>query len=495
MESQRSYGTRTLYASVTAACLNGLSVGNLAGWPQAAIPQLLSGSAGGVIFNESEVAWIAGIFFLGMLAGGFVSLAVASNYGKKRLFLLASLPMMLGWSIIAVATTFWEFVFGRVVLGIGGGMLCHQTEMYLSEVSPAKRRSSMSVLFCACIHVGVLLSFGIGPSLSVSSATAVYLAVVLLLVALYLSAVPETPFWLIQQGRSDEALSILRRLRGSRVDVTEEFREIREFVERSELDTKSELDWTAFKRVLSAPAKRRAILLVVLLTTAQQFSGMAAMHSYAQLIFERSASNLLVQGRYVSLLIGSIELCCTLGSGFLVERVNRRSLVGMSTATCCACMLVMGLHFHGLVGDSGVLPVLCVVVFALAYGLGLSTIATVIAAECLSMDARNIGAAAQNTTVCFSIFTITKLWQMITSSYGQEYSFWMAAVVTALHCAVLLSILPETRGKSLVEIQALLAASSNFERSLRTIPLLPVLQSIKIVPAGHIVKNNELRLS
>lgn len=95
------------------ACLNGVVVGNLAGWPQAAIPQLLSGERP---FTESQVSWIAGIFFLGMLAGGFTSLGVAGRFGKRRLFLLACLPLVVGWSIIAVAATFWVRIFIEAVI-------------------------------------------------------------------------------------------------------------------------------------------------------------------------------------------------------------------------------------------------------------------------------------------------------------------------------------------------------------------------------------------
>lgn len=141
---------------------------------------------------------------------------------------------------------------------------------------------------------------------------------------------------------------------------------------------------------------------------------MAAMSSYAQLIFERSVA--VIPGRYVSLLIGLIELSCTLLSGCLMERLGRRPLVACSSTICAGCMALMGLYYHGFVGGGqnagGALPLVCIIVYALAYGLGLATIATVIAAECLSMDARNIGAAAQNTTLCFSILLITKLWQV-----------------------------------------------------------------------------------
>lgn len=178
-----------------------------------------------------------------------------------------------------------------------------------------------------------------------------------------------------------------------------------------------------FIRILILEKFRKNVIVLNLCSntrTAQQFSGMAAMYSYAQLIFERSVA--VIPGRYVSLLIGLIELCCTLVSSFLVERLGRRPLVAASSTICAGCMALMGLYYHGLVDEgkdgNGALPLVCIIVFALSYGLGLATMATVVAAECLSMDARNLGAVAQNTTLCFSIFFITKLWQVNISGYS-----------------------------------------------------------------------------
>ncbi|KAJ8681653.1 hypothetical protein QAD02_017445 [Eretmocerus hayati] len=469
--------------SVVAACLNGIAVGNLAGWAQAAIPQLLAGAPGRPALSPSETNWVACIFFLGMLGGGFTSFGIGSLFGKRKLFLFASVPLVLGWSVIAVAVNFWELVFGRIILGVGGGMICHQTEMYLSEISPSRLRSTMSVVFCVCVHTGVLLSFAVGPLLSISTATAIYLSFVLLLAASYLLVAPETPFWLARQGRLDEAYVSLKKLRGG-ADVHDEFEGIVEFVEKSLVSSKADGLWRNFARVISGAANRRAIMLVVLLTTVQQFSGMAALHSYAQLIFERSVSSSLVPGRYVSLMLGLLELVCTLGSGLVMERINRRVLVAGSSSVCAGCMALLGLYFRAeKMGDgdglNGVLPLVCLLVFAVAYGLGLATLATVVAAECLSIDARSLGAAAQNTTVCFSIFTVTRLWQVISDGWGLEYSFWMAALITGAHTLVLLLILPETRGRSLVEIQVLLRNSSKKPSDAPTTEL----GSITIAPA------------
>lgn len=159
-------------------------------------------------------------------------------------------------------------------------MICHQSEMYLSEIVPQRLRSSMSVAFCACVHVGVLVSFGIGPYLSISSATAVYLMIVLTLAGVYLGIAPETPFWLVRRGEIHEALESLRKLRGTN-DVHDEFEGVVEFVENSIVASKSDGFWTGFTRVVTDAANRRAILLVVLLTTGE---------SLAQLIIRLLAS-------------------------------------------------------------------------------------------------------------------------------------------------------------------------------------------------------------
>lgn len=166
---------------------------------------------------------------------------------------------------------FQQFVVGRIILGLGGGMITHQTEMYLSEISPRWLRSNMSVIFCASVHVGILLSFTIGPILTISSATGVYMTVVLMFATLFLTVAPETPFWLIRQARTDEALASLRKLRG-RPDVHDELDSIVEFAKMSLVAEKTNGVWQSFRRVLADTASRRAILLVVLLTTGELWS-------------------------------------------------------------------------------------------------------------------------------------------------------------------------------------------------------------------------------
>lgn len=239
-------------------------MGNLAGWPQAASPKLVVDWR----LSQYDTAWVIGVFYLGMLAGGFGSLFLAGCYGKRKLFLVASLPILLGWTVVSLASTFWEFLAARVILGLGGGMMCHQTEMYLSEVTRMHWRPRMSVLFCASIHFGVLVSFVVGPVMTLNAAPpSLYMPVVLALSFLFLFAAPETPYWLVRKDRVDEALKSLRELRGH-ADVHQEFQEIVDFVYKSQCITSKQADFCSrIGKILSGRANRRGLVLVIIMTT------------------------------------------------------------------------------------------------------------------------------------------------------------------------------------------------------------------------------------
>ncbi|EFN64053.1 Sugar transporter ERD6 [Camponotus floridanus] len=180
-------------------------------------------------------------------------------------------------------------------------------------------------------NIGMLVEFGTGPFLSVQNLTFVSLIAPCLFMLIFIW-LPESPYYLMRRNAKEETINSLVQLRGKE-DVYNDAYEIEEFV-KANLD-----DQTGFRELLCVPGNRRTLIIMLCLSITQKMSGYQAILNYAQIIFDQMNVNL--EGKYLTMILGVVQLIFTIICMFITDHSGRRSLLIISCiGSACSTAMV-----------------------------------------------------------------------------------------------------------------------------------------------------------
>src|SRR5947199_4460069 len=219
---------------------------------------------------------ITAILSVGAIVGAVFSRRTNEALGRRRTIMVAAVIVIIGTIAATFSPTFTLLVISRFVIGIGIGLSSSTVPTYLSELAPARLRGAMGSLNQIFIVSGILIAFLVSYWLGPASAWrwmfagAIVPAIVLLAGMVVL---PETPRWLIKNGREEEARRVLVSAHGNDVDLEEEVEQIREVIR---IDTEQKGRF----RDLFSPLVAPMLIVAILLAMGQQFSGVNAVNAY-----------------------------------------------------------------------------------------------------------------------------------------------------------------------------------------------------------------------
>ncbi|XP_024941352.1 facilitated trehalose transporter Tret1 isoform X2 [Cephus cinctus] len=450
-----------LYLIVLAACINILGMGTTLGWAMSAIPKLLADDFP-IKVTKGEAAWAASCVFIGSMLGTIAATLFISKFGCKRIILITIIPSVIGWLMIGFASTIWEVYIGRVLVGYLAGSAFLSTEMYISEISTSAIRGFLCGFCSIFVNLGFLLAFGIGPYLTFKQSAFLSLILPILFGFGFICA-PESPYWYAGKDRFSDARRTLVQLRRTE-DVNDELANIKYLVQKANPAKVDLNSWSTFKSIFAKRVNRWSLFIAFIMQLSQQLSGIQAVNAYAQLIFKDRDS--LVSGETVGLLLGCVQLFCAVAAAGIVDRIGRRPMVLGSAVGSATCLAAMGLYFH--VQSTGtdlehikLFPVIGILLYATFFGLGLSPISTIITVDCVPVEIRHLAILLVNFTYSLSGIMVTVLWQVVTDSIGVQYAFAIFAFATFANAIVIHFSIPETKGKTLAEVQSMLEKSKN----------------------------------
>jgi MFS transporter, SP family, galactose:H+ symporter len=270
---------------------------------------------------------------------------------------------------------------GRVVMGLGVGGVSALVPTYLSEISPAQIRGRMLTLNQLLITIGLLAAYIVNMIFSGSENwRAMFWIGALPAAALALGSLrlPESPAWLIAQGRIEDAKAMIASVAGSRGadQVIERYR--REAEQRKAQQARERGPRRQGMRALLAPRLRPALIVGLTLAALQQFGGINTILYYAPTIMQEtglSASNSIVY----SVAIGVINLAMTILALRLIDRLGRRALLLMSLGGMLISLVLLGLSF--VVDLSSVVTLLFMLVYIMAFAIGMGPVFWVLLGE------------------------------------------------------------------------------------------------------------------
>jgi sugar porter (SP) family MFS transporter len=409
------------------------------------------------------IGWAKSSALLGCLLGAMIAGALSDRLGRKRLLILAAL--MFGVSAICTGCshTFSWFIFWRIAGGMAIGLASNLSPMYIAEVSPAHARGRLVALNQLTIVIGILLAqfvnwriasldhLPVKPTLeqlvnSWSGQTAWrwmfgVTAVPASIFFLGMFFVPETPRWLMKSGQRDRAKQVLAAL-GGPDHAAAAFTEIEESL-------KNEIGEVNYGELLE-PRMLRILLLGVGLAVLQQFCGINVIFYYAKNVFEDAGFE--IADIFVNIVaLGSVNLIFTLAAFGFVDRLGRRPLMRFGFGGLAVLLAVLGACYSRSV--HGYFVVALVLASLAVYAVSLAPVVWVLISEIFPNRIRGAAMSVAVIALWIACFILTETFPLLRASLGAAGSFWIYALICLFGLFFVSLRLPETKGKTLEEIE------------------------------------------
>ncbi|KAF7988599.1 hypothetical protein HCN44_001172 [Aphidius gifuensis] len=436
-----------LYAAAFASYLGIVSSSIFFGWSSPVLP-LYELKDSPFHLNADEGAWIASLFPMGCALGPITYL-LFSHAGRKTLLMSAAIPWISGWMIIAFAAAPWELYLSRFVSGIGTGIAFSVTPMYLGEISPAKIRGILLTIIMMASRLGILFAYVVFPFVKIQTSAMISMMIPVLFVMSFIW-LPESPYHYMRRGNRDNAAKSLSKIRGKKIDINDELIKI-------ESSVKSEMaNSGSFKEILFIPGNRKSLQICTMLGLFQQLSGSQAIMLYTEKIFDQA--NVDIEGKYLAIILGVIQVICTGLCAVVVDRHGRRPLLLFSTIGSLLSTGSVAIYFnlkHENYNTSSIewLPAFGCMMYVVFYSLGLAPLPTAMIGELFATNVKPLGCAIVVFVANFTGFLVGKMYQVVCDTIGTHFAFWTFTFFNIIAVFYIYICVPETKGKTLQEIQ------------------------------------------
>jgi MFS transporter, SP family, arabinose:H+ symporter len=408
-----------------------------------------------------QEGWFVSSALVGCIAGVAVSGELTDRIGRKKPLLISAVLFLLSALGCATMPSLFMITASRFIGGVGIGLASNVVPLYISEIAPARSRGRLITYYQFALTLGILVAYltnagllnyslghaGVAGSwFAIATTTEVWRSMlglgavpaVLFLLGLFL--VPESPRWLFQQGRMAEGKNILASI-GMQAESEKEASAIKN----------NEDNKVSYKELFS-PRWRKALLIGLLLPLFSQFSGINAIIYYGPSILNNAGSS-LSSSLVSQVIFGAANMLFTLIAIWKVDSAGRRPLYLAGTAGAAISLLCTGICFA-----SGATTSIWLLVFVLAFlacfAFSIGPLKFVVAAEIFPNKIRGRAMALSIMVMWIADTIVGQLTPVLLKSIGTPATFWMFAAFCVIAFITVYKLLPETKGKSLEQIEA-----------------------------------------
>ena len=419
--------------------------------------------------DNGMVEQITSAGLLGAILGALFCGKLTDRLGRRKVILASAVIFAVGAVWSGIAADAWNLVLARLFLGVAIGVSSFAVPLYIAEISPTKVRGTLVSMFQLMVTIGVLVSYLSDLYFADESDMTCwrpmfYVGVIpacILLIGMFF--MPETPRWLMSQGRHDESIRILNRIEGE-AQAKISFRQMQEEIKRSEAEKSG---W----RELLQPWLRTPLIICIGIMFFQQFVGINTVIYYSPKIFLMAGFDGTVAAIWASVGVGLVNVIFTVVSVYFVDRLGRRKLYFIGLSGIVVSLLLLGLCFVYVnqLGDSvkwvAILLIFCCVAF---FAISIGPLGWLIISEIFPLKLRGLGASLGslsvwlfNSIVSFTFFKIVKALtipgkEILTE--GEDLgnpagAFWFYGGIAFLALIWGYFYVPETKGVSLEQIE------------------------------------------
>ena len=450
-------GARGSAAYLVLVCLVATLGGLLFGYDTAVIAGAIGLLRQYFQLTPAQEGWTAASALAGCVMGAAVAGKMNDVLGRRRVLLLCGVLFVASAIGTAIPRQQVVFVLFRLLGGIGVGAASMTSPMYIAEISPAHIRGRMVSLNQLAIVSGMLVVYfvnygiaGLGNEVwnvqtgwrwMFASETIPALALLLLLVF-----VPESPRWLAQQNRRDEALAVLSRVNGEQ-QATREIEAIENAIAHES---------GSFAQLLM-PGMRTVLVLGIVLAVLQQVTGINVFLYYAPEIFKDIVGAETDVALLQTIVIGAVNLAFTVIAIWAVDRLGRKPLLLIGFSGMGVSLLALGLAAYLQRTDVWVLAF--ILTYIACFALSVGPVTWVILSEVFPTRIR--GRAMGISTVCLwsANLLVSQTFPMmdknvwLVQTFRHAFPFWVYGSLCVVAFVFVATCVPETKGKSLEEIE------------------------------------------
>ncbi|KAK1360331.1 Sugar transporter ERD [Heracleum sosnowskyi] len=395
----------------------------------------------------AEYSLFGSIMTIGAMLGAIMSGKLADIFGRRGAMGFSEMFCLLGWAGILLSKGPWCLDCGRLSVGYGVGILSYVVPVYIAEITPKNLRGAFTTVNQFMICCGVSVMYLVGNFISWRILTILGI-VPCVLHLLGLPFIPESPRWLAKIGREKDSEYALQCLRGNNADISAESAEIRDYIE-----TLQQLSDTSFFDLFQRKYAHSLIVGVGLMVL-QQLGGVNGITYYASAIFISAGFS----SRFGTIGMVFVQVPMTLLGVLLMDKSGRRPLLMISASgTCLGCFFV-GLSF--LLQDlqlwkeiSPILALFGVLIFTGSFSLGMGGIPWVIMSEIFPINIKGPAGSLVTVVNWFGTWVISYAFNFL-MKWSSEGTFFMFSVACGLTIVFVAKLVPETKGRTLEEIQA-----------------------------------------
>ena len=373
-----------------------------------------------------EQGMLVSAILIGALPGALLASQLADRLGRKRSLLITAFLFVIGTALTAIAHSYSALIIGRLINGVALGLVSVVTPLYIAEISRPEHRGGTVSLYQFALTLGIMAAFIAGYLYSPAQNWRMMFAagaIPAILQLIFLPMIAETPHWLQHKGQ-------LQRSEGSL--------------------------WKAFGKVKS----RYVIIVGLVLCIFQQITGINTVIYYAPVIFQ-SAGFASEHGALLATLgIGVINVIATVFSVLYLDKRGRRFFLLISSGAMMISLLVFSLSSHFINGWGNQISAISLMAYVASFAIGLGPVMWVVISEIYPLHLR----AKAMTLSIFANWSCNALvsWTFpdLLAKLGAQTSFLLYAAISALCFVFIYRYIPETKGKTFEEVEALMEKAS-----------------------------------
>ena len=405
--------------------------------------------------------WFVSSALFGCIAGVSVAGYLSDKFGRKNMLIASALLFSISALGCMISESFTQLIIYRIIGGMGVGVASMLSPLYISEISPPDRRGRMVTLYQFAITIGILCSYFANAWLldlsgrltpapdslvgfafkhelwrGMFGAETIPAAMFLVL----LIFVPKSPRWLVVKNMDQKAYNILARIAGDKT-AEKEIREIRKTV------SMEKGSW----KMLFQPGIRTAVFIGIALSLMAQFTGINAIIYYGPRILEEAgfAFSDALGGQVI---IGIVNVLFTLVAIWKIDQLGRRPLLIAGATGIIISLIIIGLLFFFEI-TGGYILLIFILIFIACFAFSFGPVVWVTLSEIYPTKIRGRAMSIGTMATWLGTAFVGQMVPILLGSIGSAGTFWLFAVLCSPAIYLALRIIPETKGKSLEEIE------------------------------------------